>query len=77
MYWMRRVRRELMAYSLLRFRRIELLEQLSSMDKGIYPRMSKLVDMPRMKGGKPQSNVEFMAVKREEDRQVIEWELLI
>ncbi|MGI2295121.1 hypothetical protein [Paenibacillus sp. GXUN7292] len=77
MYWVKRVRRELMAYSSLQLRRTELLERLRTMDEGITPRISKLDDMPRAKSGRPNSTVEFMAVKREEDRQVIEWELKV
>jgi len=77
MYWVKRVRRELMTYNSLKLRRAELLERLRSLDEGITPRTSKLDDMPRAKGGLSNSTVEFMAVKREEDRQVIEWELKV
>ncbi|MFD2118166.1 hypothetical protein ACFSTH_11670 [Paenibacillus yanchengensis] len=77
MYWVRRVRRELMAYNSLRLRKSELLEQLKYMDNLIDPRTSKLDGMPYSNRSRKDSPVELMAINREEERQNIEWELRV
>lgn len=73
--WMRRVKRELMAYTSLKVRREHLIERLATMDDNIHPRQSKVDDMPKARGGLPKSSVEFTAIKREEELREIRSEL--
>lgn len=75
MFWVRRVRKELLAYQALRLRQSEVKRMLAELGHNVRLRTSEMTGMPRLKGGKPQSSVELEVVWREQKLQKMQQEL--
>ncbi len=72
---MRRARKELLAYNVLKLNRVEIAAQIQLMDADIRPKTTFIDGMPRAKGGLPKSTVENQASYREQQLKSLEAKL--